>query len=237
MTVAASDSMRGRPARSASAAGRSAACRRPSGARRGASPARRRAASPAVEPSTQSSRVWLTISMIVGTPRPSSPTSRAQAPSNSTSLDALERLPSLSFRRWRWKRLRVAVGQDARQQEAGQAAVGLREHQEGVAHRRRAEPLVAGDLVLGPGPAAVQRRARRWCWRARPSRPASRSSPCRTARRPCRRRARAAGRSDVDVSRGSHSAASSGVRAQRRHAGVGHRDRAAGGRPRPGPSS
>ena len=51
-----------------------------------------------------------TISMMVGTPRPSSPTMRAQAPSNSTSLDAFERLPSLSFRRWRWKRLRVPSG-------------------------------------------------------------------------------------------------------------------------------
>ena len=48
--------------------------------------------------------------MIVGTPRPSSPTSRAQAPRNSTSLDALERLPSLSLSRWRWKRLRSPSG-------------------------------------------------------------------------------------------------------------------------------
>ena len=65
---------------------------------------------PDVEPSTQSRRVWLTISMMVGTPRPSSPTICAQAPSNSTSLDAFERFPSLSFRRWRWKRLRVPSG-------------------------------------------------------------------------------------------------------------------------------
>ena len=65
---------------------------------------------PVAEPSTQSSRVWLTISMMVGTPRPSSPSIRAQAPSNSTSLEALERLPSLSFRRWRWKTLRVPSG-------------------------------------------------------------------------------------------------------------------------------
>ena len=50
------------------------------------------------------------MSMIVGTPRPSSPTSRAQAPSNSTSLDAFERFPSLSFRRWMWKPLRSPSG-------------------------------------------------------------------------------------------------------------------------------
>ena len=143
---------------------------------------------PVAEPSTQSSRVWLTISMIVGTPRPSSPSMRAQAPSNSTSLEALERFPSLSFRRWRWNRLRVPSGQDARQHEARQAAVGLRQHEEHVAHRRRAEPLVAGDLVFRARSAAVQRHGRPWCWRARPSRPASRSSPCRRASRPCRRR-------------------------------------------------
>ena len=57
-------------------------------------------AHPGRRPEQQSRRVWLTISMIVGTPRPSSPTIRAQAPRNSTSLDALERLPSLSLRRW-----------------------------------------------------------------------------------------------------------------------------------------
>lgn len=53
----------------------------------------------AAEPTMQSSRVWLTISMMVGTPRPSSPTMRAQVLLYSTSLDELERLPSLSLRR------------------------------------------------------------------------------------------------------------------------------------------
>src|SRR5439155_177737 len=62
------------------------------------------------EPMTQSRRVWFTISMMVGTPRPSSPTIRAQVRSNSTSLEALERLPSLSFRRWMWNRFRVPSG-------------------------------------------------------------------------------------------------------------------------------
>ncbi len=41
----------------------------------------------------------MTISMIVCTPRPSGPTRCASAPSNSTSLEALERFPSLSLRR------------------------------------------------------------------------------------------------------------------------------------------
>ncbi len=48
--------------------------------------------------------------MIVRTPRPSSPTSRPQAPWNSTSEEALERLPSLSLSRWRWIRLRSPSG-------------------------------------------------------------------------------------------------------------------------------
>ncbi len=54
----------------------------------------------AAEPSTQSSRVAATIPMMVRTPRPSSPTRRAHVPSNSTSPDAFDRLPSLSFSRW-----------------------------------------------------------------------------------------------------------------------------------------
>jgi hypothetical protein len=49
------------------------------------------------------------------------------------------------------------VGQDARQQKARQALVGLREHEEHVRHRRRAEPLVAGDLVLRARAAPVER--------------------------------------------------------------------------------
>jgi hypothetical protein len=65
---------------------------------------------PAADPMTQSSRVCPTISMMVRTPRPGSPTSRPHVPSNSTSDEALERLPSLSFRRCRRKGLRVPSG-------------------------------------------------------------------------------------------------------------------------------
>ena len=50
-------------------------------------------------PIMQSRRVWWTISIMVATPRPSSPMRLAQAPLNSTSLDALLRLPSFDFRR------------------------------------------------------------------------------------------------------------------------------------------
>ncbi|MNF48936.1 hypothetical protein D3C84_301980 [compost metagenome] len=48
----------------------------------------------------QSKRVRETISMMVGTPRPSSPTIQASAPRYSTSLEALDQLPSLFFSRW-----------------------------------------------------------------------------------------------------------------------------------------
>ena len=54
---------------------------------------------PALEPSMQSNRVRLTISMMVGTPRPSGPTRQASAPRNSVSLDALATLPILFFSR------------------------------------------------------------------------------------------------------------------------------------------
>jgi hypothetical protein len=48
-----------------------------------------------------------------------------------------------------------AVGEDARQEEAAEPGPRLGEHEEGVAHRRGAEPLVAGQLVL-----AVEERSR-----------------------------------------------------------------------------
>ena len=80
--------------------------------------------------------------MIVATPRPSSPTRRAHAPSSRISADAFERLPSLSLSRSMWNALRLAVRKDARQQVTRQPAGRLREHEERVAHRRGAEPLV-----------------------------------------------------------------------------------------------
>lgn len=61
-------------------------------------------------PRVQSRRVMLTISMMVGTPRPSSPTSQPVAPSYSISADALDLLPSLSLSRWIRSRLRVPSG-------------------------------------------------------------------------------------------------------------------------------
>ncbi len=65
---------------------------------------------PAAVPSTQSSRVRATISMMVATPRPGSPTSIPVVRSNSTSEEALERFPNLSFSRWIRKTFRVPSG-------------------------------------------------------------------------------------------------------------------------------
>ena len=58
---------------------------------------------PDADPIRQSSRVWLTIRMMVCTPRPSSPTRRPVTPRNSTSDEGSERVPSLSLSRWTWK--------------------------------------------------------------------------------------------------------------------------------------
>ncbi len=139
-----------------SAVGRSSVCRRRCGGSRGASPGRLPAACPEAEPTTQSSRVALTIWAIVATPRPSGPTIQPRVPSNSTSLEALERLPSLSLSRWRRKGLRVPSGSTRGTSEARQAARRLGEHEEQVAHRRGAEPLVTGQDV-----GAVEVRAQR----------------------------------------------------------------------------
>ena len=97
-------------------------------------------------PSVQSSRVRLTISMMVGTPRPSSPTSHAVAPSYSTSLEALALLPSLSLRRCSRIRLRLPSGSTRGRKKQDSPLGSLREHQEDVAHRGGGEPLVAGQL-------------------------------------------------------------------------------------------
>ena len=91
--------------------------------------------------------------MIVRTPRPSSPSRCATVPSNSSSDDALDRLPSLSLRRTTSSRLRVPSGSTRGTTKQVTPPVGLRQHQEDVVHRRRGEPLVAVQRVL-----AVDRR-------------------------------------------------------------------------------
>ena len=92
--------------------------------------------------------------MIVATPAPSSPRSVPHAPSSSISLDALERLPSLSLSRSMRMALRVPSGRQRGTAKQDSPAGGLGEHQEQVAHRRRAEPLVPGEDVAAVGGAA-----------------------------------------------------------------------------------
>ena len=98
-------------------------------------------------PTTQSSRVWLTISTMVRTPRPSSPTGHAMAPRYSISEEALALSPSLSFSRWISTPLRSPSGAPARDEEAAQPALRIGQGQEGVGHGGRAEPLVADQLI------------------------------------------------------------------------------------------
>ena len=73
-------------------------------------------------------------------------------PSNSTSLEAFERLPSLSFRRWKWSALTVSSGRKRGTRKHDRPPGRLREDEEAVAHRRGHEPLVAGDAVGAPLP-------------------------------------------------------------------------------------
>ena len=105
----------------------------------------------AVDPSTQSSRVAATISMMVRDaaallaepPRPGAvelDLGRRVRPVAQLVLEPLEP-----------ERVARAVRQHPRHQEAGQPAGRLRQHQEQVAHRRRAEPLVPGQQVLAVG--------------------------------------------------------------------------------------
>ena len=154
MTVAASDSI----ARSASTFAHQRLvdeqrAERARGARRGRSPARRPARIPPAAPSTQSRRVWLTISMIVGTPRPGSPTMpRPRA----VELDLARRVRAVA------ELVLEALDAEARCacRRAGRAAAAKHERPSSVCASTRntshigarAEPLVAGELVLGAGP-------------------------------------------------------------------------------------
>ena len=130
--------------------------------------------------------------------------------------DGSERVPSLSFSRW--IRKPGSRPSTRKHERPPGACASVRKTSHG---RIRAEPLVAGDLVravavrLGAGGVGAHVRAALLLGH-------------RHARRARRRR------SSGSVRRGSHSAASSGVLAQRRDRRVGHRDRAHHAGVRPG---
>src|SRR5579875_275970 len=50
------------------------------------------------------------------------------------------------------------VGEPARHEEAGEPAFGIGESEEGIRHRRRAEPFMAVETIFGAWPAQSQRR-------------------------------------------------------------------------------
>ncbi len=119
-----------------------------------------------------------------------------------------------------------AVGQDPRQQKAGEPLVGLGEHEEDVGHRRRAEPLVPDELVLGA------RRRRRSAGRATVVLARTSEPPCFSVMRHAGDRgALLAGLDQTRVVvRGGDQrlplGGQLGLRAQGRHDREGHRDRA-----------
>ena len=99
----------------------------------------------------QSSRVSCTISMMVRTPRPSSPTRQAKAPCELDLRGSVGAVAELVLEALQAERIDLPVRPKSRHQETGQPARRLRQHQERVAHRRRHEPFVAGDAIAFAG--------------------------------------------------------------------------------------
>ncbi len=87
------------------------------------------------------------MSTMVATPRPSSPMIHPVASWNSTSDDALERLPSLSFRRWKWRALTVPSGRKRGSKKSESPPGACAQNQKGIRHRSGHEPFVSGDRV------------------------------------------------------------------------------------------
>ncbi len=178
------------------------------------------------EASAQSSRVCVTISMMVATPRPSSPMAQACAPANSTSEEAFERLPSLSFRRWKCRPFTLPSGRKRGIRKQVSPPAACASTRKASRHGRGHEPLVAGDDVFGARPrlptgSAVVVAARTSvppCFSVMPM-------PIVTAlffAAGAKLGSYLKGRM-----RGTHSLASVGLEQQHRHGGVGHGNRAA----------
>ena len=77
---------------------------------------------------------------------PPSPTRQAQAPCELDFGRCVGPVAELVLQPHDAQRVALPSGPPARQQEAGQPARRLRQHQEAVGHRRREEPLVADQL-------------------------------------------------------------------------------------------
>ena len=133
-------------------------------------------------PMTQSRRVKLTISMICLS-RASPPDREAPRSVNSISPEALERLPSLSLSRSMRRRCACRRACHARDQETGQPARSLGEHEEQVAHRAEQNHLCPVRRI-----APISRGRARWCWRRTPPLPCFSVIAIPARRRPSRRR-------------------------------------------------
>ena len=105
----------------------------------------------------QSSRVSCTISMMVFTPRPSSPTRWHHAPRYSISRGCVRLVAELVLKSLDLDAVPLAIRPPARREEAGEPAFGVGQRQERIRHRRRAEPLVPDEFVRAVG---LPRRAR-----------------------------------------------------------------------------
>ena len=147
--------------------------------------------------------MWLTISRIVRSPRPSSPTSRATAPSSAISADAFERLPSLSFSRSIRK---PGCGRSSRKHESPAGA---------CASTRKASLIGAEQNHLCPSSSQTS--------------PAARAavSFARTSEPPCRSVIAIPQSASPLVSRGIHSDARSGCVRSARDGRERHRERTA----------
>ena len=173
---------------------------------------------------TQSRRVWPTISMIVCTPRPGSPTIRASAPCSSISLDAFERLPSLSFNRCRCMALRVPSGRirgSAKHDRPSGACASTRKRSHIGAEQNHLWPVSA--YAAGPRVAVRRHRDRRVRAHVRAALLLRHRHPAERAALAGRRQRRLVGRrGQPRLPLGGEL----GLRAQRRHGGERHRDRA-----------
>src|ERR1700675_57100 len=95
--------------------------------------------------------------MMVGTPRPSSPTSMAAAPRSPPPPPGVAAVAELVLEALQAERVELAVRRPARQEEAGKPLRRLRQDQESIAHGRRQEPFVAGEAVSLARAAALDR--------------------------------------------------------------------------------
>ena len=121
------------------------------------------------EAMAQSSRVRFTISMMVRTPAPFGADALGIGAVEFDLGGGVRLVAELVLQALEADRVLAAVGPVARHQIAGEPARRLRQHQEGIAHRRRHEPFVAGDLDMIAVPAP------RWVMLARTSVPPWRS--------------------------------------------------------------